>query len=159
MDIIRLADITALVTAPGLGDDIQAMKAGLLEVADLLVINKADRPGAEALALDMEIVAREKAPLPEDISRVCQTVALENKGISEMVDSIEKIDLLYRQDGEHLKRRKNARAMEVLDWSLEMLRPDLRNLIDDHDVLKTGDPRLLAARIIEEMTANKAKKG
>ena len=159
MDIIGLADITALTTAPGLGDDIQAMKAGLLEVADLLVINKADRPGAEALALDMEIVAREKEPLPDGLSRVCQTVALENKGIQEMVDTINRIDLIYRQDGEHLKRRKNARAMEILDWSLEMLRPKLRDLIDNHDVLKTGDPRLLAARIIDEMTANKAKKG
>jgi LAO/AO transport system kinase len=47
MDIIRLADITLLVLAPGLGDDIQAMKAGLLEVADLLVVNKADCAGAE----------------------------------------------------------------------------------------------------------------
>jgi len=157
MDIIRLADITALVIAPGLGDDIQAMKAGLLEVADLLIINKSDRPGAEALALDMEIVAREKAPLPDGLSRVCQTTALENQGINEMVERIERIDLLYRRDGEHLKRRKTARTMEVLDWSLEMLRPGLRSLIAHHDVLKTGDPRLLAARIVEELTAKKSK--
>ncbi len=59
MDIIRLADVTALVLAPGLGDDIQAMKAGLLEVADILVVNKADCTGAETLAMDMEAVARE----------------------------------------------------------------------------------------------------
>lgn len=159
MDIIRLADITALVIAPGLGDDIQAMKAGLLEVADLLIINKADRPGAEALALDMEIVAREKVPLPDGLSRVCKTVALENRGIKEMIERIAQIDLLFRRDGEHLKRRQAARAMEVLDWSLEILRPELQSLINQHDGLKTGDPRLIAARIIEELTANKAKKG
>ena len=66
--------------------------------------------------------------------------------------------LKFRQRGFKSQIRatvKTARAMEVLDWSLEMLRPGLRKLIDNHDVLKTGDPRLLAARIIEELTGNK----
>ena len=60
MDIVRLADITMMVLAPGLGDEIQAMKAGILEVADLLVVNKMDCPGAETLTMEMESVFREK---------------------------------------------------------------------------------------------------
>lgn len=151
MDIIRLADITVLVVAPGLGDDIQAMKAGLLEVADLLVVNKADCPGAGSLAMEMEIVAREKPLLPENISRVSQTVATEARGIKELTETLLLVDRLQRQTGEHTRRRAQARAMEVLDWSLELVRPRLEKLIAQHDVLKTGDPRLLAARIIKEL--------
>ncbi|MCK4837182.1 MAG: methylmalonyl Co-A mutase-associated GTPase MeaB [Desulfobulbaceae bacterium] len=151
MDIIRLADITALVVAPGLGDDIQAMKAGLLEVADLLVVNKADCPGAEALAMDMETVAREKPPLADNLARVCLTVATEGRGIKELSEALARIDYLQRQGDEHVRRRQQARTMEVLDWSLEMLRPGLQDLINRHDVLETGDPRLLAAEIIKEL--------
>ena len=58
LDIVAMADLTLLIFAPGLGDDIQAMKAGLLELADLLVVNKADLPGASALALDLEAAVR-----------------------------------------------------------------------------------------------------
>ncbi len=152
MDIIRLADITALVVAPGLGDDIQAMKAGLLEVVDLLVVNKADCPGAEALAMDMETVAREKPPLPEELSRVCLTAATEGRGVKELAETIAKVDLFHRHSDEHARRRQQARTMEVVDWSLELLRPCLQDLINRHDVLKTGDPRLLAAEIIKELT-------
>lgn len=154
MDIIRLADITALVVAPGLGDDIQAMKAGLLEVADLLVVNKADCQGAEALAMDMEIVAREKPSLSDDLSRVCLATATEGRGVKELAETLARVDLFYRQSDEHTRRRKQARTMEVLDWSLEILRPFLRDLINRHDVLATGDPRLLAAEIIKELTDN-----
>ncbi len=154
MDIIRLADITALVVAPGLGDDIQAMKAGLLEVADLLVVNKADCPGAESLAMDMETVAREKPPLADNLARVWLTAATEDRGIKELRETLARFDQLHRQSDEHARRRKQARTMEVLDWSLEMLRPGLQNLINRHDVLETGDPRLLAAKIIKELADN-----
>ena len=158
MDIVRLADLTALVVSPGQGDDIQAMKAGLLEVADLLVVNKADLPGAEALALDMETVAREKEILPDGLSRVTLTSAIENRGIEELIGKFNLIDQLHRKTDEHRNRRKQARSLEVLDWSIEILRPQLRSLIDEHDVLKTGDPRLLAARVIAELT-DKGSKG
>jgi len=151
IDIIKLADITALVIAPGLGDDIQAMKAGLLEVVDLLVVNKADCPGAEALAMDMETVAREKTPLAPDISRVCLTTAITGDGVKELKETLVQVDQLYRKTAEHSKRRDQARTMEVLDWSLEMLRPRLQDLIEEQDLLKTGDPRLLAAKIIKEL--------
>lgn len=151
MDIIRLADITALVVAPGLGDDIQAMKAGLLEVADLLVVNKSDCPGAEALALDMETVAREKPPLADNLSRVCLTSATEGSGVKELAETFARLDLLHRQSDEHGRRRQQARAMEVLDWSLEMLRPRLQDLISKREVLQVGDPRVLAAEIVKEL--------
>ena len=147
MDIIRLADITLLVLAPGLGDDIQAMKAGLLEVADILVVNKADCKGADILAMDLEAVTRKGSSIP---ARISMTVATESKGIAELLDQIEKVDSEHRDSGERQKRRRGAHNQEVLDWCLEILRPRLLAEITKRGLPLLGDPRLKAKKILEE---------
>jgi len=108
VDIARLAHTTLVVEAPGLGDDIQAIKAGILEIADVLVINKADRPGVEnterALRSNLELahptkrVARHhgrsvSVPAPETepglwLPPIHKTVATEGKGSPELAESI-----------------------------------------------------------------------
>lgn len=148
MDIIRLADITLLVLAPGLGDDIQAMKAGLLEVADILVVNKADCKGADILAMDLETVSRQKAATSQ--ARVSMTVAIENKGITELLERIAEVDSEHRDSGEREKRRRGAHDQEVLDWCLEILRPRLLAEITKRDLPLLGDPRLKAKEILED---------
>jgi len=147
MDIIRLADITLLVLAPGLGDDIQAMKAGLLEVADLLVVNKADCSGAETLAMDLEAVVRKGSPDPV---RVSLTVATEGKGVAELLDRISEVDSRHRDSGERTKRRRQAHDQEVLDWCLEIIRPELLRAIVEKQLPLLGDPRRKAKKILEE---------
>jgi LAO/AO transport system kinase len=148
MDIIRIADITALVLAPGLGDDIQAMKAGLLEVADILIVNKADCPGAETLALDMESIAREGGVEGRERAKVCMTVASEGKGIEELLAAIEAVDALHRESGERRTRRERAYDLEVLDWALEMIRPSLIKKMKKWDHDRKGAPRLQAAKLL-----------
>ena len=147
MDIIRLADITLLVLAPGLGDDIQAMKAGLLEVADLLIVNKADCAGAETLAMDLEAVVRKGSANPIQVS---MTVATEGKGIIELLDRISHIDSEHRKSGEREKRRSQAHNQEVLDWCLEIMRPQLLARIVKKKLPVLGDPRLKAKKILQE---------
>jgi len=147
MDIIRLADITLMVLAPGLGDDIQAMKAGLLEVADLLVVNKADCKGADILAMDLEVVTRKGSAKPTQVS---MTVATEDKGITELLDRIDTLDSEHRDSGERQKRRRGALNQEVLDWCLEILRPKLLAEITKRKLPLLGDPRLKAKKILEE---------
>ena len=147
MDIIRLADITLLVLAPGLGDDIQAMKAGLLEVADLLVVNKADCAGAETLAMDLEAVTRKGRATQTEVS---MTVATEGQGIAELLDRISIKDSEHRDSGERKKRRRQAHDQEVLDWCLEILRPRLLAEITERKLPVLGDPRLKAIKILEE---------
>lgn len=147
MDIIRLADITLLVLAPGLGDDIQAMKAGLLEVADLLVVNKADCAGAETLAMDLEAVTRKG---PANPAQVCMTVATEGRGITELLHSISRVDSEHRDSGVREKRRRLAHDQEVLEWCLEILRPRLLSEINKRKLPILGDPRLKAKKILEE---------
>ena len=153
MDIIRLADITALVLAPGLGDDIQAMKAGLLEVADILIVNKTDCAGAETLALDMESMsresgAREGGSTERDKAKVCMTVASEGRGIDELLAAIEAVDASHRESGERRTRREKAYDLEVLDWALEMIKPSIIEKIEKGDHDRKGAPRLQAVRLL-----------
>jgi GTPase len=147
MDIIRLADITLLVLAPGLGDDIQAMKAGLLEVADILVVNKADCKGADILAMDLEAVTRKGSTTPTHVSK---TVATESQGIVELLDRIDQVDSEHRDSGERKIRRRAAHDQEVLDWCLEILRPKLLAEIIKKNLPLLGDPRQKARQILDE---------
>jgi LAO/AO transport system kinase len=147
MDIISLADITLLVLAPGLGDDIQAMKAGLLEVADILVVNKADCRGADTLAMDLEAVTRTGSAKP---TQVCMTVATEGRGIAELLERIDTLDSAHRDSGERQKRRRGAHDQEVLDWCLEILRPTLKSEITKRKLPLLGDPRRKAKEILQE---------
>lgn len=78
LDILQVAQTIVAVTAPGLGDDIQAMKAGLLEVADIVVVNKGDREGADATLRDL----REWCP------QVLRTVAVKGEGVPELIAAI-----------------------------------------------------------------------
>jgi LAO/AO transport system kinase len=78
VEIASIAETVVVVVAPGLGDDVQAMKAGLLEVAHIVVVNKADREGAEATARD----------LAEWVPRVVRTAALKGEGVPELIEAI-----------------------------------------------------------------------
>jgi len=88
IDIVRLADCTLVVLVPGLGDDVQNMKAGLMEIGDIFVINKSDREGASRL--EQQVLAMLQL-VPEHDGwkpRVVRTVATEDKGIAELASAI-----------------------------------------------------------------------
>jgi len=133
VDVARLAHTTVVVEAPGLGDEIQAIKAGILEIADVLVVNKADRPGVEnteralrsTLALahptkrvyrhhgrDMSISAP-KADSKIWIPPVIKTVATEGKGMDELAASIAKHAEHLRQSGDWAARDRARLASEM----------------------------------------------
>jgi LAO/AO transport system kinase len=147
MDIIRLADITVLVLAPGLGDDIQAMKAGLLEVADLLIVNKADCPGAEALAMDLEGAVRQNSTRQ---TPVCLTAANTGDGIDDVIATLETLAADYLQSGEIHQRRLQSRHQEILDWTMEYLRPRLLAMIKAAAGHEHRDPQTEAKKIMEK---------
>ncbi len=87
VEIANFAHTTAIVSIPGLGDDIQTMKAGLLEVGDVFIVNKADRPGADDEVTRLESML-EMGMVPEDGWKppVLQTVAVNGEGIAQLVD-------------------------------------------------------------------------
>jgi len=98
MEIASLAQVTVLVLVPGMGDDVQAIKAGIMEIADIFVVNKADRPGADRVELELHA---EGFTCP-----ILRTVATEGKGIAELADAMDTItparrDLIRTDSGEH----------------------------------------------------------
>ncbi len=143
IDVVRLADLTALVMAPGLGDDIQAMKAGLVELADILVVNKGDHPAAEALMLEMTPVARERG------RALVRTVATEGKGIAELADTATALAAAQRASGEQARRRQRNREAEAVDWAVELLRPAIRAAI--HSAGPGCDPRATARAALADL--------
>ncbi len=86
-DVINIADTTVVVTVPGLGDRMQALKAGIMEIADLFVVNKADREGAQDAVRDIKMIL-DWMPEGRLRPKVLTTIAAQNKGIQEMYDAI-----------------------------------------------------------------------
>ena len=116
VDVVRLADTVLVVLTPGQGDDIQAIKAGLLEIADLFVINKADHSGAGRLASDLEgmLALGEKRVWTPPI---LMTVATEGRGIAELARAVDRhVRFLREEDRLRARRRAamSARFTEIL---------------------------------------------
>ncbi len=87
VDVVKLAGIVSVVVTPGMGDDVQALKAGVLEIADVLVINKVDQPGAERTEQQLEAmlsIAQNDRPAP----KIVRTVATEDEGIDDWLDAL-----------------------------------------------------------------------
>ncbi|MBE0618912.1 MAG: methylmalonyl Co-A mutase-associated GTPase MeaB [Proteobacteria bacterium] len=88
VEVVDLAHTTAVVSLPGMGDDIQAMKAGILEIGDVFVVNKADKPGADEVVKQLTVMLEMRhTPPGEWQPRVLRTVAVKSEGIPELVDA------------------------------------------------------------------------
>lgn len=139
VDIARLAHTTLVVEAPGLGDDIQAIKAGILEIADLLIINKADNPGVEATERALKnmlqlahpvarsfnhhgkretIAAATTATVPMWIPPVLRTIAIEAQGIEHVIAQITAHRDYLQANGEW-QQRERERLQEELENLLQ----------------------------------------
>jgi LAO/AO transport system kinase len=115
VEIARLADTTIVLVAPGMGDGIQAFKAGILEIGDVFVINKADRDGADQVRRDLRsmISLAERA---EGAWRppVIKTVATEGRGAADVVDAVDEHRAWAEESGE-LERRRVRRARDEVE--------------------------------------------
>lgn len=121
VDIVRLADVTVVILVPGMGDDVQSIKAGIMEIADIFVINKADRDGADRV--EKEIRAMQSLAMRSDnwAPSIVQTVASEGKGIAELATAISDYEAYVEKQGLLLKKKINnwrERLVEMLRESL-----------------------------------------
>jgi LAO/AO transport system kinase len=106
IDIVRLADCVVVVLVPGLGDDIQSMKAGLMEIADIFVLNKADREGADRLEEQLHAMLSLVMPRDGWHPPVIRTVATENSGIDVLAATIDKFRIHFESSGEREKKHR-----------------------------------------------------
>ena len=114
VDIVRLADCTLVLLVPGMGDDVQSMKAGLMEIADIFVLNKSDREGVDHLEAQLEAML-ELAPERNGWKpKILRTVATENKGVDELAAAIAE----YR---EHFDRASDRQSKKVEQWKRRLI--------------------------------------
>jgi LAO/AO transport system kinase len=129
VDIVRLADITVVILVPGMGDDVQTIKAGIMEIADIFVINKSDREGAERV--EREVRAMQSLAMRTDhwSPPIVKTVASEGKGIEELAAAIASYETYLKKENLVLKRNIQnwrERLVEMLrDAMLERARAQL----------------------------------
>lgn len=132
IDVAEVADLRIVVSAPGLGDDIQAMKSGLLEIADILVVNKGDREGAERTmqqlmgALSIRVGSRSKVAL-------LKTTATTGAGITELMAEIERLGRPILSENASDRRRRRARyliARAAADLVSRRIRADVDGAVD-----------------------------
>jgi len=129
VDIAKTAHTTIVVEAPGLGDEIQAIKAGITEIADVFVVNKADREGADSTAMALEMVlnfdhvSRLSSQSPTWRPPICKTIALHGEGVEAVAEAIEEHRAYLRESGEFQRRERERIEAELREMiSQEMAR-------------------------------------
>jgi LAO/AO transport system kinase len=123
VDIVRLADVTIVILVPGMGDDVQTIKAGIMEIADIFVINKSDREGAERVEREIRALQSLAPRTPSTINShwtppIVKTVASEGVGTAELAQAIADYEAYLKKEGLFLKKN-------VENWQerlIEMLR-------------------------------------
>ncbi len=143
IDIVRLADITVVILVPGMGDDVQTIKAGIMEIADIFVINKSDREGAERV--EREIRALQSLALRQDgwTPPIVKTVASEGTGVDDLAEAIAGYVAYLQKENLALKK-------SVQNWQ-ERLVEMLRDVMLERARAQLGDGSLanLAAEVAE----------
>jgi len=114
VDIVRLADCTLVLLVPGMGDDVQNMKAGLMEIADIFVLNKSDREGVENLETQLEAMLELGPERNGWKPKIVRTIATENKGVDDLVAAIAE----YRK---HFDRSADRESKRVERWKRRLI--------------------------------------
>ena len=123
IEVVALADTTVVLLAPGMGDGVQAAKAGILEVADVLAVNKADRPGARRTVRDLEDAVAMSGDDATGWRRpVVSTVAVRGEGVDDLVAALDAHRAWLDGSGERLRRRRARAAAEIEAIALEQVR-------------------------------------
>ena len=115
VDIVKAADTTMVVLIPGMGDDIQAIKAGILEIGDVFTVNKADHDGADKLVTEINMMLDLDGVMKEWRPPIQKVIANQNIGVKEVVAAIEKHHEHIKANGQLTKRRTERTKNEMLD--------------------------------------------
>ena len=162
VEIARAADTTLVVGVPNLGDDIQAIKAGILEIADILVVNKADIAGADRLVADLRAMLQLSAQQRGWPTPIQQTVATEGTGVRDLVDRIaEHRAYLEHSHTWHLRRADSARR-QVRAIVEDRVQQRLERLTSGPDwearfaliAAREQDPYSVAEEVLREVAHN-----
>ncbi len=124
VEVVRAADLVLVVCVPGQGDAVQALKAGIMEIADIFIVNKADREGADAVFLDIQSMLDLDPAQDNHRPPILRTVANQNTGLPELVESV--LDLLKSS-----KQRRVWQEVRIREELIGLLEKELTGLIRD----------------------------
>jgi LAO/AO transport system kinase len=164
VDIVRLAHTNLVVLVPGLGDDVQAIKAGILEIADIFVVNKADLPGKERLMSELRQLQSLQTEMPAWIPPIVPTVASTGEGLSDVAKAIEahrahlvshglERERAHRQEDHVLRQILRDRLERMASEALASMGP--KEALLDALVSRADDPYGLAERVIAKVTGGR----
>jgi LAO/AO transport system kinase len=162
VDIVRLADVTILILVPGMGDDVQTIKAGIMEIADIFVINKSDRDGAENV--EREIRTLQSLAMRHDgwTPPIVKTVASQGVGIAELASAIEDHEAYLQKENLALNKSVEnwqERLVEMLrDAMLEKARTQLGDGNLARFAAEVAEHKRDPYTLVEEIAANVGKR-
>lgn len=156
VDIARTAHSTVVVEVPGMGDEIQAIKAGILEIADIFAVNKADRDGADRVALELEAMLSMNSAPRTWIPPIVKTIATSGQGIAELADALKRHLEHLKVSGELKQRLRDNTLRELVDALKEEFVGELWNQLGDQGISniaqsildKRIDPRSAAKQLV-----------
>jgi LAO/AO transport system kinase len=127
LEVAEMADTIIVLLAPGMGDGIQAAKAGILEIADIFVVNKSDRDGAQALVRELRTMIALADRAPQDWKPpIVMTVAYQNRGIGDLLEAIDRFRASQTETGRAALRRIARARREVESIALAKVRAEFR---------------------------------
>ncbi len=160
VDIVRLADVTVVVLVPGLGDDVQSIKAGILEIADIFVVNKSDREGADRVEREIRTMQSLRGHTDGWVPPVVRTVASTGEGTAPLADAIDRCAGWLRQNGKLEQKRAAAWQKRLM----EMIRQRLTHELVHHRIggsemaayarsvaQRDEDPYVLVERLVRDL--------
>jgi LAO/AO transport system kinase len=157
VEVVKLADVVLVILTPGQGDDIQAFKAGIMEIADIFVLNKADSPGADRLEKQLRAML-ELGLKDKNLPAVIKTVATEGRGIEDLAAAVD--DFLRQSDGGLRETRKkrlihwlllDTLQAKLLDWVSGGLSPAEFEAHVEKIYRKESDPYTAADSILNRL--------
>lgn len=161
VDIVKAADTSIVVLVPGMGDDIQAIKAGILEIGDIFAINKADHEGTDKLNIELNMML----DLDGNMNKtwrppIKRTVASQDEGIAELLETIEEHNAHLKESGQLTTRRKQRTQNELMNLLQNEIGKHVLNKVNASGKLKQyvdeiekreNDPYSIVQQITKEM--------
>jgi LAO/AO transport system kinase len=160
IDIVRLADVTIVVLMPGMGDDIQSIKAGIMEIADIFVVNKSDREGADRVEKEVRSMQSLAAEHGTWVPPVVKTTATTGAGIEELEQVIDRFQVWLAEDERLLTRREAHWRTRIIEMVRHELLHALRGHgLSDQDLLtisrqvarRQQDPYQFVPQLVEQL--------
>lgn len=134
VEIAETADVTLVILVPGMGDDVQTIKAGIMEIGDIFVLNKADREGVEKARLELDSLRSLMVPREGWVPPILETVATRGEGLSELVSAIRDFKSTVMESDSMAKQKVESCRTRLVDLLRERLADEILSKLGDREL-------------------------